>query len=178
MCIRDRFEKLIDQLKKGYLDERDKAEAYYKISQYYKIFSEDPEKEKEITYLNKMLSCAMAGREEDDLQGLKFVNQAQNRLLEIAAKLDNKADCYKMKSDVFKQRKHFDSAIFYLQKAINELGFNQVSSFQLFQLKVEEIQLYIDLVRKKREYLLDDGCLLYTSPSPRDATLSRMPSSA
>ena len=25
---------------------------------------------------------------------------------------------------------------------------------------------------------LDIGCLLYTSPSPRDATLSRMPSSA
>ena len=25
---------------------------------------------------------------------------------------------------------------------------------------------------------LDDDCLLYTSPSPRDATLSRMPSSA
>ena len=25
---------------------------------------------------------------------------------------------------------------------------------------------------------LVDGCLLYTSPSPRDATLSRMPSSA
>ena len=24
----------------------------------------------------------------------------------------------------------------------------------------------------------DDDCLLYTSPSPRDATLSRMPSSA
>ena len=26
--------------------------------------------------------------------------------------------------------------------------------------------------------ILDDACLLYTSPSPRDATLSRMPSSA
>ena len=25
---------------------------------------------------------------------------------------------------------------------------------------------------------LDEACLLYTSPSPRDATLSRMPSSA
>ena len=25
---------------------------------------------------------------------------------------------------------------------------------------------------------LDDGCLLYTSPSPRDGLLSRMPSSA
>ena len=28
------------------------------------------------------------------------------------------------------------------------------------------------------EYFRDNGCLLYTSPSPRDATLSRMPSSA
>ena len=27
-------------------------------------------------------------------------------------------------------------------------------------------------------FTLYDGCLLYTSPSPRDATLSRMPSSA
>ena len=29
-----------------------------------------------------------------------------------------------------------------------------------------------------REMLQSHGCLLYTSPSPRDATLSRMPSSA
>ena len=28
------------------------------------------------------------------------------------------------------------------------------------------------------DYLLNKVCLLYTSPSPRDATLSRMPSSA
>ena len=28
------------------------------------------------------------------------------------------------------------------------------------------------------EFHLGDTCLLYTSPSPRDATLSRMPSSA
>ena len=34
---------------------------------------------------------------------------------------------------------------------------------------------------KKADLVMDlryDGCLLYTSPSPRDATLSRMPSSA
>ena len=31
---------------------------------------------------------------------------------------------------------------------------------------------------KKRGRLLGYSCLLYTSPSPRDATLSRMPSSA
>ena len=31
---------------------------------------------------------------------------------------------------------------------------------------------------KGAKYLRMDNCLLYTSPSPRDATLSRMPSSA
>ena len=36
---------------------------------------------------------------------------------------------------------------------------------------IREIQL-------KPWYLRDYACLLYTSPSPRDATLSRMPSSA
>ena len=37
-------------------------------------------------------------------------------------------------------------------------------------LKEEHVRGYCDVV--------GDGCLLYTSPSPRDATLSRMPSSA
>ena len=32
--------------------------------------------------------------------------------------------------------------------------------------------------RNKRSLAMDINCLLYTSPSPRDATLSRMPSSA
>ena len=41
-----------------------------------------------------------------------------------------------------------------------------------------------DVVEKDEMVIADDsdqitcGCLLYTSPSPRDATLSRMPSSA
>ena len=37
------------------------------------------------------------------------------------------------------------------------------------------------IIRKKRDFLLrttDWTCLLYTSPSPRDRTRSRMPSSA
>ena len=33
-------------------------------------------------------------------------------------------------------------------------------------------------VNRRRVVTMGDGCLLYTSPSPRDATLSRMPSSA
>ena len=50
-------------------------------------------------------------------------------------------------------------------------------------------QKIIDLCRKNRidrtkldaflnEYGLDNNCLLYTSPSPRDLWISRMPSSA
>ena len=35
-----------------------------------------------------------------------------------------------------------------------------------------------DLVRRDGPVAEREGCLLYTSPSPRDATLSRMPSSA
>ena len=39
---------------------------------------------------------------------------------------------------------------------------------------------YLSTVRARQVavYLQNKGCLLYTSPSPRDATLSRMPSSA
>ena len=38
--------------------------------------------------------------------------------------------------------------------------------------------LGIEMAEKLIEALGGDACLLYTSPSPRDATLSRMPSSA
>ena len=33
-------------------------------------------------------------------------------------------------------------------------------------------------MKRQKEHQTMLGCLLYTSPSPRDATLSRMPSSA
>ena len=49
--------------------------------------------------------------------------------------------------------------------------------------RVPEGELKVDVNRQLRMYrdiLLanNPACLLYTSPSPRDATLSRMPSSA
>ena len=37
---------------------------------------------------------------------------------------------------------------------------------------------YLDTFNRPNVELVDTDCLLYTSPSPRDATLSRMPSSA
>ena len=45
--------------------------------------------------------------------------------------------------------------------------------------KREDIQLAMGAIsQQKYEDTLHRDCLLYTSPSPRDATLSRMPSSA
>ena len=41
-----------------------------------------------------------------------------------------------------------------------------------FRNALKKMNLLIDSKKK------DEACLLYTSPSPRDATLSRMPSSA
>ena len=48
------------------------------------------------------------------------------------------------------------------------------------QQKSADMARFIDTVREDGLYLLNVNmtCLLYTSPSPRDATLSRMPSSA
>ena len=43
---------------------------------------------------------------------------------------------------------------------------------------VKEIPLTIYLNKQEIVTAMTLGCLLYTSPSPRDATLSRMPSSA
>ena len=45
---------------------------------------------------------------------------------------------------------------------------------------VEMLNKYIDdiVADKKKSSALDHGCLLYTSPSPRDLYRSRMPSSA
>ena len=42
----------------------------------------------------------------------------------------------------------------------------------------EEVKLEASFIDDLGADSLDTVCLLYTSPSPRDATLSRMPSSA
>ena len=57
-----------------------------------------------------------------------------------------------------------------------ELNIESITDSQLpnfFEVKLSDGSFFY--VEKGGEYLV---CLLYTSPSPRDATLSRMPSSA
>ena len=58
---------------------------------------------------------------------------------------------------------------------------NTVSPDDIVFAKVDKVMVH-DVsgpgVLKVFDKLQKQGCLLYTSPSPRDATLSRMPSSA
>ena len=65
---------------------------------------------------------------------------------------------------------------------IRELEKNQEnfeSKFSSFLISRNKISNEISvIVNKIINEVREDGCLLYTSPSPRDATLSRMPSSA
>ena len=59
-------------------------------------------------------------------------------------------------------------------KAKNDYGFNPTMPLE------KGIQIFVDWYKViiLHNYNLNNNCLLYTSPSPRDATLSRMPSSA
>ena len=43
---------------------------------------------------------------------------------------------------------------------------------------IENVDIYADSTFRLAEEAQNRGCLLYTSPSPRDRLLSRMPSSA
>ena len=61
---------------------------------------------------------------------------------------------------------------------LNAIGFGGAPLGDLFE-NLEEPNCF-ELLKKCYEENINlyDTCLLYTSPSPRDATLSRMPSSA
>ena len=54
-------------------------------------------------------------------------------------------------------------------------GVGKITAIEKAKIGEIDIQFYKILVEKEKLTLT---CLLYTSPSPRDATLSRMPSSA
>ena len=68
--------------------------------------------------------------------------------------------------------------------SIDEEQKNLIEEFSFFDDWTERYEYLIDLGRKlpefPSEYQVDEFklCLLYTSPSPRDKTVSRMPSSA
>ena len=57
------------------------------------------------------------------------------------------------------------------------MGTGGASSFDMLEQALKASGTELTTVAMRR-HAATTGCLLYTSPSPRDATLSRMPSSA
>ena len=55
---------------------------------------------------------------------------------------------------------------------------DESSKRDVSELSVDELRTYGELKEHLKNKMRAYTCLLYTSPSPRDATLSRMPSSA
>ena len=65
------------------------------------------------------------------------------------------------------------------KKPLRKSEFKTTSGIEFSDLAVpSEDFSYMDDLGFPGEFPYTRGCLLYTSPSPRDATLSRMPSSA
>ena len=66
--------------------------------------------------------------------------------------------------------------------ALDVVESKKTASEQILQVKEETAEAVAQVrengVLEKQKIAFDIACLLYTSPSPRDATLSRMPSSA
>ena len=63
----------------------------------------------------------------------------------------------------------------FLQILENDLGLTDIPATHEW---LKENKKSIELKLEEHGAILFKDCLLYTSPSPRDATLSRMPSSA
>ena len=111
----------------------------------------------------------------------KSLEKEKNQANEIAFKLKSQEKKYK-KNILAKQKeslkidKQIDKLI---REAIAASNKTKTKS-NSFNLTPEAIALAknFELNKGKLPWPVSRGCLLYTSPSPRDATLSRMPSSA
>ena len=109
------------------------------------------------------LKTAMKAKDEATKRGIRAI-KAQILLVKTdgSGKELDEAGEIKILQKLVKQRK--DSLAIFEQQGRADLA----------QIESEEIAVIEKYLPKQ----MDEGCLLYTSPSPRDATLSRMPSSA
>ena len=69
-----------------------------------------------------------------------------------------------------------------IENELTQVKIQQLEQVQTQQDTIEDllkrVQLLEDRLQPRNNQQNNNCCLLYTSPSPRDATLSRMPSSA
>ena len=114
-------------------------------------------------------SVQVFGGEGDDVYVINRIQGIDLRNLEIFDSIDRENDRITLAGTVLDEVWVIDSQTF----VADNLAFEGVELFgvegrggdDVFYVRESEFELFLD-------------CLLYTSPSPRDATLSRMPSSA
>ena len=141
------LEKLSNKLGDGTLDTKAQIEVCFRLAKIYRTF-EDFVQEK--VYLFKALACASKGAEEDNFKKLTYVASAENRLLEIADSYKTVVEeGYKIKSKVFKLCGKIQTAIFYFKKFTTEETMS-------LEMRVKEAQLFLSLIKEKRENGLDD----------------------
>ena len=100
-----------------------------------------------------------------DISKFELIDEpVENNTAPIAAKLASE-DKVKI---IIKGHIHTDV----LMKAVLKRDLNLIGKKRLSHI------WHMTLEKNDKPLIITDGCLLYTSPSPRDATLSRMPSSA
>ena len=118
------------------------------------------------------------GAEEEKTQVIKLEKSQREEVSKGIAYMKGK----ELVNDLLKQGFTMED---FSSKAFSE-GFSEALNQKASTIKLEDFQVTFNLVKAKlleRELSLSKknkvkSCLLYTSPSPRDATLSRMPSSA
>ena len=130
------------------------------------------------------------GAAENNLKRADELRRQQEKQLANLQKQAEEATKYKLISEEIKK---IEAGLYYLKlleidkeiKIENEINNEAGGEVEGFNNKIAELESLIKTATEKVSPLREKNienlsriCLLYTSPSPRDATLSRMPSSA
>ena len=124
---------------------------------------------------------------EDEITNINLNHTLQAVLIRRGIDLNNEFDEYITPSDLPNPEEHFDELSKATQRIIKAClkkekiaicGDYDADGITSTVLLVELLSILGAIVKPFIPSRQDEGCLLYTSPSPRDRTRSRMPSSA
>ena len=102
------------------------------------------------------------------MKNSEYLNRLINQILDIS----------KIESGNAKLRTNEYDIVRFIKEVAQNLTSYADDAFINFKINTPNKKIPIFFEQEKMEKVLINICLLYTSPSPRDATLSRMPSSA
>ena len=174
-----------DEMALGFLVENGKDESVKVSKILYQIDTKDPAKDnikfsKTKTQIGQR--CVLAQNtlyplnlESTDFERWVKTNNKNYNEIQTVNLYDNDFSSYRDVANIFFSGKSGDFDIYDLEKSTT-FDLSKEKYFQIENTKVTLDDILSSLAKKKSKYV--KICLLYTSPSPRDRTRSRMPSSA